>query len=305
MKSISSIFLLLSLFSASLVKAQSDRLPNNQDLVVGLGINAINQFNSDLSSGGNFSLQSGSAYLNILKPVSTSSTVALGIRYDSQFWKWSNMGGYGQNGQQPWKNVNSSIVSLGYSHRISPEWQLGLVPTIESSGEQGINFENSLTYGAVVSAAKVFSPSLRLGFGAGVFRQIDTTRVFPYLVIDWKITDRWSLNNPLPAGPAGGAGLELTYAVTPQLKISGGGTYRSYRFRLNDSGPYAGGVGQNSLFPVFAKLTYAFDKTSALDIYALMNLGGTVSASDTHRNDLFKTNYKPTPALAISFIKRF
>ena len=93
-------------------------------------------------------------------------------------------------------------------------------------------------------------------------------------MIDWKISDRWNLNNPFPGGPTGGAGLELTYSATTNFKVSGGAAYRSYRFRLNNSGPYAGGVGQNKFIPVFAKFCYAFDRTTILDLYTIANVGG-------------------------------
>jgi len=269
--------------------------------ITSIGLTGINQFQTNLNSGGNFGMTSGSAYFNALTPISQQTTVGLTLRYDQQTWTWKNV----QGDQSPWKYVQSPALAFNYFYRVTPEWQLGLVPTIESSGEPGTKFADSLTYGAVMSASKRISPTLRLGFGAGVFRQIDTTKYFPYLVIDWKINDRWSLNNPLPAGPAGGAGLELTYAVTPQFKVSAGGAYRSYRFRLNESGPYAGGVGQNTVFPLFAKFSYAFDRTAVLDLYGLVGVAGNVSATNTNLGNEYKSNYNTSPAIALSFTKRF
>ena len=99
--------------------------------------------------------------------------------------------------------------------------------------------------------------------GAGVFRQIDKTKVFPYLLINWKITDRWAINNPLPAGPSGGAGLELSYALANKWRLSGGAAYRCYRFRLSESNYTPNGIGQNSFIPVFARLSYAIDGRSS------------------------------------------
>jgi hypothetical protein len=229
----------------------------------------------------------------------------MSFRYETEFWNWSNMQAYNLGGKNPWGTIQSPGVSAIYSHKFDSDWRLNLIPTIESNAEQSAELDNSLTYGAVVNASKQLLPTLNLGLGAAVFRQIDTNRVFPFVVINWKITDRWNLNNPLPGGPAGGAGLELSYAVTPQFKVSGGVAYCSYRFRLSNSSAYAGGVGQNKFISVFARFSYAFDRTTLLDLYAVANVGGSVSAIDTSGNTVLTTNYKTAPAIAISLVKRF
>jgi hypothetical protein len=227
------------------------------------------------------------------------------LRYETEFWNWSNMQAYNLGGKNPWGTIQSPGVSFVYTHKFDSDWKLNLIPTIESTAEQGAELGNSLTYGAIINASKQLSPTLNLGLGSGVFRQIDTNRIFPFIVIDWKITDRWNLNNPFPGGPAGGAGLELSYAVTPQFKISGGAAYRSYRFRLSSSSAYAGGVGQNKFVPIFARFSYAFDRTTLLDLYTIANVGGSVSAFDQSGNTVLSTNYKTAPAIAVSLVKRF
>jgi hypothetical protein len=42
-----------------------------------------------------------------------------------------------------------------------------------------------------------------------VFSDIEETKVIPLVIVNWRLNDRWSLVNPLPAGPVGPAGLEL------------------------------------------------------------------------------------------------
>lgn len=298
--------LFVSLLSMALqLHAQPNQSPQEGGLIVNAGLTGINQFKTDIDSGGSFSMVSGAAYLSLIKPVSEQTSVGLNMRYDHQNWNWNNLQSYGLDGRSPWTSIHSPALGINLTHRITPDWQASVVPTIEYSGESGAKFSDSLTYGAIISASKRFSPDFRLGFGTGVFRQIDTTKVFPYIVINWKINDRWNLNNPLPAGPAGGAGLELTYSATPQFKISAGGTYRSYRFRLNENGPYAGGIGQNTVFPLFARLTYAFDRSTALDLYAIAGVGGRISATGSHTGNELKSDYKTAPAVALSFTKRF
>jgi len=290
---------------APVALAQPAGIAQTPGLKASVSVVGINQFNTNLNSGGNFGWSYASASLGLLNNVSPVTTVGVSLRYETEFWNWSNMQAYNLGGKNPWGTIQSPGVSFVYSHKFDSDWKLNLIPTIESNAEQGAELGNSLTYGTIVNASKQLSPTLNLGLGTGVFRQIDTNRIFPFIVIDWKITERWNLNNPFPGGPAGGAGLELSYAVTPQFKISGGAAYRSYRFRLSNSSAYAGGVGQNKFVPIFARFSYAFDRTTLLDLYTIANVGGSVSAFDQSGNTVLSTNYKTAPAIAVSLVKRF
>ncbi len=298
------LFALASL-AVPLAWAQPAGVAQSPGLKASVSVVGINQFNTTLNSGGNFGWSYASASLGLLNNFSPVTTIGMSLRYETEFWNWSNMQAYNLGGKNPWGTIQSPGVSFVYSHKFDSDWKLNLIPTIESSAEQGAELGNSLTYGAIVNAAKQLSPTLNLGLGTGVFRQIDTNRIFPFIVVDWKITDRWNLNNPFPGGPAGGAGLELSYAVTPQFKVSGGAAYRSYRFRLSNSSAYAGGVGQNKFIPIFARFSYAFDRTTLLDLYTIANVGGSISAIDTSGNTVLSTNYKTAPAIALSLVKRF
>lgn len=299
------IALIIFSVSSSPSFSQPAGVSQNPGIKASASVVGINQFNTNLNSGGGFGWSYASASLGLINNISPVTTLGVSVRYESEFWNWNNMQAYGLGGKNPWSTILSPGISILYSHKLESNWKLNVIPAIESSGEQGVAIGNSLTYGAIVNASKQLTPSLNLGLGTGVFRQIDTNRVFPFLVIDWKISDRWNLNNPFPGGPAGGAGLELTYAFTPQFKVSGGAAYRSYRFRLNSSSAYADGVGQNKYIPIFAKFSYAFDRTTLLDFYTIANVGGSVSAIDPSGSTVLSTSYKTAPAIAINLVKRF
>jgi len=286
-------------------QAQPSNVGQSDAIRASVSIVGINQLNTDLNASGSFGRSYASASFGLIKPVSSSTTLGISVRYEREFWSWSNMQSYSASGKNPWSTIDTPALSMVYSRKLDSDWRLNLVPTVESTGEQGTSPSNSLTYGGIVNASKQLSPTLNLGLGTGVFRQIDTNRIFPYLVVDWKITDRWNLNNPFPGGPAGGAGLELTYAATPSFKVSGGAAYRSYRFRLNDASAYAGGVGQNRFVPIFAKFSYAFDRQTRLDLYTIANVGGSLSATDSGGNQVFNANYKTAPAIALNLVTRF
>jgi hypothetical protein len=68
--------------------------------------------------------------------------------------------------------------------------------------------------------------------------------VFPYITVNWQMTERLRLINPSRTSPAGPAGLELVYAIDKYWETGLGAAYRSYRFRLEEDGPIPNGIGE-------------------------------------------------------------
>ena len=283
------------------VSAQPRQAPGQTSVFV--GVTGLTQFNTNVVDGGSFNWQDASANVNVTRQFTSDWAAGVSARYGYQNWSWSNLQTLG--GQAPWTAINTPALGMNFAYSPSPEWRFGFAPTIEWSGETGTGTGGTATYGAVVSGSRTFSKNLTLGLGAGVFRQIDQTKVFPFLVVNWNITDRLKLSNPLPAGPAGGAGLELSYALDESWTLGGGGAYRSYKFRLNENSPVANGVGQNSFVPIFARLSYRIDKTASLDLYAAATTAGRLSATDSEGTRQLSTNYQTGFAMALTLSKRF
>ena len=273
------------------------------DTSVSVGVTGLTQFNTQVVDGGSFNWQDVSANVNVTRQFTSALSAGVSVRYNYQNWSWTNPQSFG--GQAPWTAINTPALGMNFGYSPSPEWRFGFAPTVEWSGETGTGTGGTATYGAVMSVARTFSKDLTLGVGAGVFRQIDETKVFPYLLVNWNITDKLRLRNSLPAGPAGGAGLELSYALTERWSIAGGGAYRSYRFRLNQNNPVANGIGQNSFVPVFARLSYAIDRTTSVDLYAAATTGGRLSVTDPSGTTQYSNNYQTGFAMALSLSKRF
>lgn len=272
-------------------------------VVTSLNVNAINQFNTNIGSGGSFNWQDANIHLNNRYQIDANSSISLNLRDGYQDWSWSNVSNYGT--KTPWKGIQSPGVGLSYFQRLDDGWSAGFAPIIDWVAENSVGTAGSATYGAIGSATKKYSDNLTIGIGTGVFRQVDKTKVFPYLLINWKIADKWRLNNPLPAGPSGGAGLELTYALADKWSLAGGAAYRSYRFRLSNSNYTPNGIGQNSFIPIFARLSYSIDKTSSADFYLAANTGGKLSVTNASGATPYSTSYQTGAAIALSVTTRF
>ena len=273
------------------------------DVTASTALVGVVQFDTGLDDGGDFRWYDLQASGSITRQFTTDFAAGLTLRYDYQNWSFDTPRAFG--GNAPWSNVRAATVGLNFTWLPTPEWRIGFNPTFEWSGESGAETGESLDYGAVVSATRIFSPDLVLGLGAGVFRQLEDTKVFPFVVVNWKITDRLRLTNPLPAGPAGGAGLELAYALSDGWEFGAGGSYRSYRFRLDKDGPVPGGIGENRFFPVFARLSYGFGPATRLNFYAAAFVNGELNVMRADGSDLASDDYDVAPAIGVSFTHRF
>jgi hypothetical protein len=299
------------LFSGALLLSSSCAFAQNfapQNAPIGsvstsLNLNAINQFNTNIASGGSFNWQDANVHLNNRYQLTADSSIGLNLRDGYQNWSWSDVSGYGN--KAPWRGIQSPGVGLSYFQKLQDGWSAGFSPIVDWVAENGVGTAGSATYGAIGSGTKKYSDELTIGLGTGVFRQVDKTKVFPYLLINWKITDKWTLNNPLPAGPSGGAGLELSYALADKWSVAGGAAYRSYRFRLSNSNYTPNGVGQNSFIPVFTRLSYSIDKGTSADLYLAANTGGKLSVTNVNGATPYSTSYSTGIAAALSITTRF
>lgn len=271
--------------------------------VTQFSISGLNQFDTGMDGGGSFSWADASGSLRVLHQFTPTVSAGVSAEYAYQKWNWSNPAAFGS--RQPWGAINTTKLGLSFGYAPSPDLRFMIAPSVEWAGETGVGTADSAIYGALLTATKTFSPDLTLGIGAGVYRELDETRAFPFLLVNWKISDQWTLKNPLPAGPAGGAGLELQYSPNDRWAFGLGGAWRNYRFRLNDSGPFAGGIGQNRLIPVFARVSYAFTPTTSLDFYAVAMFAGNVQAQSADKMTTLNTGYSTGFGLAVNFSHRF
>ena len=222
---------------------------------------------------------------------------AVNAGYQYEHWSFSSPSAFGSDA--PWGSINRPSVGFKVGYQVQPDIGLFVAPQFEWDYETGAGEGGGQNFGAVLGATKIFSRDLVVGLGAGVFHQINETKVFPFLIVNWKIDDKWKLANPLPAGPAGGAGLELVYAIDDNWDLAAGGTYREYRFRLKNSGPNANGIGQNQGIPLFARLTRKLGPNGRLDLYAGATVAGTLKLRDQDGNTLVSSDYNAAPFVAL------
>ncbi len=261
------------------------------------------QFNANLDNGGRLNWAGGLASATLARQLTPELAAGLVLRYDYQSWNFNAPAGF--DGVAPWTNLNAPLVALDFRYAYRPDLIVTVRPTVEWAYESGANTGDALTYGAVASVTKVFSSDLVLGFGVSAFRRIDKTQALPFLIVNWKFADNWRIANPFPAGPTGGAGLEVVYTPSERWEFAQGIAYRSYRFRLKEDGPTPGGVGENSFIPLFARFSRTFSKDLRFDLWAALVDGGSLSVDYANGGGRYHDDYKIAPGLGATLAWRF
>ena len=283
-------------------------LPHAQGLPPGTTVSSasltgIAQFDTDLDAGGSMRWAGGIAAGSLLRQMTPQFAAGLSVQYDFQEWNFGDPTAFG--GVAPWGTVNQPQVGVTFIYAPTEDWTIVVAPSVAWAYESGASTGNAVEYGAVVVATKDFSPTLSVGIGAAMFRRLSETRTFPFLAIDWRINDAWRLANPFPAGPSGGAGLELRYAFAEGWEAGFGGTYRSFDFRLDQGGPVPDGIGENTFIPVFFRLSRNIGRQAQVDFYAAALANGRLKVKNQDGNDLATDDYRTAPAAGITLRYRF
>ena len=292
-----------ALVAALLPIAALAQTPKPGEVAASASLSGVHQFDTDLDHGGDFRWAAGIASGSVTRAFTPEFSARLALRYDFEDWKFSHPVQFG--GAEPWSHLNAPNISVDLRYAVGSDLVIGVSPLFGWAFESGAKASDALTYGAIFAATRVFTPSLTLGLGVGVIRQIDETKVFPFLIVDWKISDRWRLANPFPAGPAGGAGLELVYAPDDHWEFAGSGAYRSTRYRLDSAGAAPGGVGENRFSPLFARVARNFGAQTKVDLYAGVALRGRLLVADASGATVARDDYSTAPLIGLTLAHRF
>jgi hypothetical protein len=133
----------------------------------------------------------------------------------------------------------------------------------------------------------------------------DDTSVFPVLIVNWKITDRLSLETGRGLGATQGPGLTINWKATEALKISIGGRYERLRFRLDKDGVAPNGVGDDRAFPIYSAVSYTFNDQITVSLLGGVELGGELRLEDEKGNLVSESDYDAAAFLGCTFNFRF
>jgi hypothetical protein len=283
--------------------AQGSALPPRGEMRTFGSLSALYQFDTGLDRGGDYGSSGAIARAGVSAPFGERLSAGITLAYDYTSYRFDAPVAFG--GSAPWDSVQRVGFSVPVSYVFDGGWFGSAVASVDWFRENGASWGDSLTYGATLSGGKVFAPGKRLGLGVGVFSRIEETSVFPFLLVDWPLTDRLRLTNPLAAGPTGPAGLELRYALADGWEVGGGAAYRSTRFRLDGEGLAPNGVGEEKGVPVFFHAVRRLTPTIDLNFHAGVVVGGRLTVEDSGGSELARDEFSGAPLLAVTISGRF
>nr|WP_314899065.1 DUF6268 family outer membrane beta-barrel protein [uncultured Deefgea sp.] len=279
-------------------------LAQANDVTWNYSITPVYAPSTDLDGGGEVSTTWLSSSLGATKKIDQNQSLGFSISGSQQSWSFDKPKAWG--GVTPWQDLRSAQLTLPYSYATADGVIFSFSPGVQYAAEDGADQGESINYGANAFVAKYFSPSLMLGLGVGAWQAFESNNVYPFLIVNWKITDTLSLNNPFVAGPVGPAGLELSWKATPQWELSAGGTWRSYESRLAANNPIAtNGVLQNNSVPLFVRASYKMTDSARLDFYAGTAVNGEFTIQNQQGNDVVTEKYSSMPFLGLTLSGKF
>ena len=263
----------------------------------------VEQFDADLDTQGSYSVSSILFRGSVAQPVSRKTILGLSLSYDLLDYDFSD--DVVLESASPWDKVHGLNLALPVIRRVNEKWTMLFSPSIGSFGASGATFSDTVTWGVVFAATYAFRDDRKLGFGAGVFDRIGQSRGFPFVSIDWRLSERLRLTNPLTVGPTGPAGLELAYEISPKWELGAGGAYRNIRFRLDERDLEPNGIGEQRGIVTFARLLHAVNSNLDLVIYTGLLLDGELRIEDEDAQRRRTVGHGSAPLLAISLSGRF
>lgn len=265
-------------------------------------ITPIYQGSADLDGGGDYRAVGAIVRAGVAGPIGGSHRGGLTFNYDYTDYSFAGPAAFG--GVAPWGKVQRFGMAAPLFFNVSEGWIVNVAPSVDTIRENGASASDALNWGAVISATRWFADGNRIGLGVGVFERIEKTSVFPLLLVDWKISERWRLTNPLTAGPTGPAGLELDYRLDSGWNVGVGAAWRTTRFRLRESAPVPEGIGEERGLPVFLRASRSLGPGIALNLYAGVITNGQLRLEDRNGNRLREVDFGSAPLVAATLTIR-
>lgn len=254
--------------------------------------------------GGEFSLQR--VYLGASLDYLWNPRTALGVSVGGGLSRYDFSGESGLAPGEPWEDIEDWRVSLVSRFAITDQVSGLIIPSYRVNRESGASTSGADTWGLLAGVSWRLRPGLTLGPGIGVFERLEeSTAVFPILVIDWDITERWNLSTGRGLAASQGPGLTLGYTVNDDWTVNLVGRYEQIDFRLDNEGPAPGGIGRDEVVPLVLGAEWSPNPGTRLSFFVGGEFGGTLELADRFGNVIAESDYDTALIGGASFSLRF
>ncbi|MEN8149146.1 MAG: hypothetical protein ABFS86_04940 [Planctomycetota bacterium] len=288
------------LFAEEEAPAPEAKEPSGPQVFFKIGGGLVEQFETDLDDGGSFRVDRYYVRPGANVFLSRQLQVSLGVGFGEEHYRF--FGDEGLGGADPWDVARSVSVGGRVRYALDGKWSLFGAPKFIWSVEEGADLGDGFTFGLFGGARYAVSETLTIGPGLGLLTQIEESPVlFPFLLIEWEMDDRWSLSTGSGLAATRGPGLVLSCQLADDWRIGLGGRWEQFRFRLDDEGPAPDGVGEESSLPGYLALTWKPTWRTSVSLLAGVNFFGRLSLYDEDGHELRREDYDPAPFVGVVF----
>jgi hypothetical protein len=185
--------------------------------------------------------------LDLSLPIAGSETNGLGIDLIAERFqfRFRNFGGFIPGRAAPLARASILTAQPNLILTPAPHWTLVGSGMIQNAGADQAAVHSATLAGASVAAAYQFSPALRLGLGVEEEQRFKASAlILPFPIIDWHITDQWSLTS------LDGESGRLAYAISHAWSAFGQLEFLSQDIRLGRSSSLPSGILRYEGYPL-------------------------------------------------------
>jgi hypothetical protein len=290
------VLIAMAIFAAACVYSET----NTAEFVFDPGVYyslkgaAVHNFKTDVDGGGDVSVDRYYAQAGVAYMWNVDQMVAFSFGAGRDDYRFSG------RASDPWNKVDNYRVSTFVRWKFDGPWAAFAAPSLRSYGETGSDFDDTLTASFFGGASYRFNEKLTMGPGFGVSGQLeDDTRFFPFLIIDWKITDRLNLGTGGGTAASAGPGLALGYKLSKHWKLGLAARYERKRFRLDSNGLTPGGIGEDRNIPILGSIEYILYPGSYISGIFGYNFGGKYRLNNSHGGYVLENDYDDAPFVGV------
>lgn len=220
-----------------------------------------------------------------------------------EYWSYDFDGATGlvAGTSEPFDDLYVARVGALYLKRIDDNWSVVLGGHVQSAGEDGSDFSDTVTVAGIAGFRYAFSESLSVGLSLLVSSRLeDDVLVIPIPTVDWRIDERWRLASETQIDSVL---YVLSYQASEQWNLGLGAGFYSQRFRLDETGPVPNGLADVQRVLVAGRARYEPSEhvtirlTGGFVVYhdiELMTAGGSKISSD-------EVDPAPTAGVSLEF----
>lgn len=245
------------------------------------------QGNTDLKkSGGDFHRNSWMGNLNARIDFTDEFKLLNVLRYEYHNYNFSSSSPF------QWDNIHRFVYAPLFLWRGSDQWTFMGAPVLQWTGESGADLSKSFTGGGLVGFNYTASPTLSLGLLVGALSQIEDDAILvPIPLVRWQFVEDWTLRMGLSRlGPTNGLGGEVGWRLAKTVELAAGIQFQRRRFRLDKNNA----VGEETLAPVFGKLTWWMFPQGSVEIFGSIATNGNLRLENKNGNKITDKDYDNT-----------